>query len=178
MGGVAKGLLKAPGSKQTLLERLLGELRLGLPDAPVVLVGDAAAYAFSELPVVSDAPASVGPIGGLGGLLLHAHEHGAAHALALACDLPRIQAPLLARLGTETPKAAALFTLQDGIRNPLVARYHVPRALPAVEQVVSAGKRSLQAVLDALGADVEQLSLTPEEARTLDDWDTPEDVVP
>jgi glycosyltransferase A (GT-A) superfamily protein (DUF2064 family) len=31
-------------------------------------------------------------------------------------------------------------------------------------------------VLDQLGEDLEQLELDPSEARTLRDWDTPEDI--
>lgn len=176
MGGVAKGLLLAPESSQTLLDRLVGELRGALPDTEIVLVGRADAYTSSGLPAIADAPADVGPIGGLGGLLEHAHRIGAMSVMALACDLPRIGAPLLARLASEQPGAAAVVVEQDAIKNPLIARYDVAPTLPVLRDVVTSGRRALQAVLEALGSGVHVLSLTSAEEQTLGDWDTPEDV--
>lgn len=176
MGGVAKGLLKAPSSEASLVERLLSELSLALPDAEVVLVGAAAAYARLGVAAVTDEPPGVGPIGGLIGLLAHAERCGAAHVLALACDLPRLGGTTLQRLVSEATDADALTTAQGAIRNPLIARYTVTNALPAAREVLRTGKRSLQAVLDHLGDRVVTLPLTDAEATTLDDWDTPEDV--
>jgi molybdopterin-guanine dinucleotide biosynthesis protein A len=173
MGGVAKGLLRAPDSTQTLLERLGGELRLALPHAELVLVGRAEAYAASGLHVIADQPENVGPIGGLGGLLEHATD---SHVLALACDLPRISAPLLARLASEQPDAAALVVETEGIKNPLIARYDAARVQPVLREVVRSGRRALQAVLEALGTDVKVLALSSAEEQTLGDWDTPEDI--
>jgi molybdopterin-guanine dinucleotide biosynthesis protein A len=177
MGGVAKGLLPEPNGSRTLLARLLGELEGALPGVPVVLVGRSAAYASHHLPTVQDCPTDVGPIGGLGGLLQVASERGVEQALALACDLPRIHGDLLRRLATEAPGAAALVAHLEDVRNPLIARYHVPRALPVVREVIAAGKRSLQATLDALGTGVHRLPLTAAEAASLMDWDRPEDLL-
>jgi molybdopterin-guanine dinucleotide biosynthesis protein A len=176
MGGVAKGLLKVPDSEMTLLERLLGELARAAPGAEVVLVGDATSYAAAGLRGVDDAPRGVGPLGGLLGLLLDAEQRGAELVLALACDLPRIDAALLTRLLNEAVTASALVAAQDGVRNPLVARYQVAAALPAARGALQAGERSLQAVLDRLAAGVRTLPLTAAEAARLDDWDSPEDV--
>jgi len=176
MGGVVKGLLKAPGSEATLLERLRSELASSLPDAEVVLVGAADAYTDVGLRAVSDDPPGVGPLGGLIGLLAYAQRRGAAQALALACDLPRIGGSVLQRLAREMGDKCALVAAQGQIRNPLVARYAVAHALPAARGVLATGKRSLQGVLDRLGDGVATLPLTTEEAATLDDWDTPEDV--
>jgi molybdopterin-guanine dinucleotide biosynthesis protein A len=177
MGGVAKGLLKAPDSEATLVERLRAELARALPDAELVLVGAAEAYAGLGLSAISDEPAGVGPIGGLIGLLARAEQRGATHVLALACDLPRVAAPLLHRLGTEAPTAHALATTQGEIKNPLLARYTVAEALPAARATLSAGKRSLQAVLERLGDSAVVMPLTPAEAATVDDWDTVEDML-
>lgn len=176
MGGVAKGLLKAPDSETTLLERLKGELARALPDAELVLVGAAEAYAAFGLTAVSDEPPGVGPIGGLIGLLAHAERRGARHVLALACDLPRLGGDLVRRLASEANEASALVTAQAEIRNPLIARYTVARALPAACEALGAGQRSLQSVLARLGDEVVTLPLTEIEAATLDDWDTPHDV--
>jgi molybdopterin-guanine dinucleotide biosynthesis protein A len=176
MGGVAKGLLKAPDSEATLVQRLLGELTSAAPDAELVLVGDAALYAAYGRRAVADAPGGIGPLGGLLGLLLEAEQAQASTVLALACDLPSLDAALIARLLDEDVAANALVVEQNGVRNPLVARYRVSAALPAARQVMQAGKRSLQAVLDQLADGVHTLPINAAEAAKLDDWDTPEDV--
>lgn len=176
MGGVAKGLLKAPNSEATLVERLLGELAHAAPDAEVVLVGDATAYGALALRSVDDAPRGIGPLGGLLGLLLYAEQRGAEHALALACDLPRLDVALLTRLLNDDVGASALVVEQAGVRNPLVARYRAQTALPAAREVLQAGKRSLQAVLDRLGDGVQTLPVSAAEAATVADWDSPEDM--
>jgi molybdopterin-guanine dinucleotide biosynthesis protein A len=176
LGGVAKGWLQAPGSNQSLIERLLEELERAVPDAEIVLVGGAEAYQSLGLPAVSDAPGGVGPLGGLLGLFEYAAGRGARFALALSCDLPRLSAAVLARLAQESTDWSALVTAQAGVRNPLIARYAVAEALPAAREVLSRGARSLQAVLDALGRSVAVLPLTNAEQALLDDWDTTEDV--
>jgi molybdopterin-guanine dinucleotide biosynthesis protein A len=172
MGGVAKGLLRAPDSELSLVERLSGELARVAPRAEVVLVGAAEPYASLGLSSVTDEPPGVGPLGGLLGLLAHAERRGATSVLSLACDLPRLDAALLARLLNEAAEASALVAEQGGVRNPLVARYAVGPAQMAARAAFAAGQRSLQAVLDRLEPAVARLRLSDAETRTLDDWDT------
>ena len=172
MGGVAKGLLRAPASELTLVERLMGETRAIAPDAELVLVGAAPAYAPLGATIVADVPSGIGPLGGLRGLLAHAEQRGAESALVLACDLPRLDRETLARLRNEAPHADALVAELGGVRNPLIARYAVGPTRRAAEQVFSDGKRSLQAVLDL----VRVACLTGIPAAVLDDWDAPDDV--
>ncbi|HEY3668974.1 MAG TPA: NTP transferase domain-containing protein, partial [Polyangiaceae bacterium] len=50
MGGVAKGLLRAPHSDQTLIQRLLAVCQRAAPEATLYLVGAAHEYAALELP--------------------------------------------------------------------------------------------------------------------------------
>ncbi|HEY6080172.1 MAG TPA: NTP transferase domain-containing protein [Polyangiaceae bacterium] len=176
MGGVAKGLLKLPGSGQSLLERLLGEVRQALPGAQPVLVGSATAYAALGLEAVPDRPAGVGPLGGLIALLAHAQARGDSQVLALACDLPRLDAALIGRLVGADAAASAVVTAQGNVRNPLVARYAVEPASAAAASALAAGKRSLQAVLDRLQPPPTSLALSAEEEALLDDWDTPSDM--
>lgn len=176
MGGVAKGLLQAPESEATLIERLLGEIARAAPGAEIVLVGDSTSYASLRLPTVDDAPRDIGPLGGLLGLLQHAEQQGTELALALACDLPRLDATVLERLLTADSGASALVVEQNGVRNPLIARYRMREALPAARAALAGGKRSLQAVLDRLADGVRPLPLTAAEAALVDDWDHPEDV--
>jgi molybdopterin-guanine dinucleotide biosynthesis protein A len=176
MGGIAKGLLKAPDSEATLVERLVEQSRQAVPAAELVLVGEADAYAALGLHMLGDNPPGVGPLGGLLALLEYASNLRAEFALALACDLPYLSSALLRRLAADAPHAVALVTKQAGVRNPLVARYGVAPALPAARRVLASGARSLQAVLDELGVGVSSLSLSSAEERSLSDWDTPEDV--
>lgn len=178
LGGVEKGLLRAPRSPFTLIERALIELRAAEPSAEIALVGRAEAYAHLGLPVVQDDPPGIGPLGGLIGLLAEGQRRSAERVLVLACDLPFVERHVLGRLATEADGAAALVALTGGVRNPLVARYAPAQALPAARQVLQAGKRSLQAVLDALGAQVAVLTLSDDEGASLRDWDTPEDLEP
>jgi molybdenum cofactor guanylyltransferase len=176
MGGVAKGLLQAPGSPLTLVERLRDEVRAALPSAELVLVGAGEAYGSLGLPQLADRPLGVGPMGGLAALLAHAEQRGAGHALALACDLPHLERTLLARLGREAPEADALVVDSGGFRNPLIARYATRSALDSVARVLARGQRALQAVLDDLPGGVTALKLDEHEQRTLVDWDTPSDL--
>jgi molybdopterin-guanine dinucleotide biosynthesis protein A len=176
MGGVAKGTLPAPDSELSLVERLLLEIRAAVPEAAIALVGEAAAYRGLELDLVADDPAGVGPIGGLAGLLNHAERQRIRQVLALACDLPRLDRGLIARLATEAPEAAVVLVKQDATRNPLIARYAVGSARQGVAETLGQGRRSLQAVLDRLEPDVVALQLSPTEASSVDDWDTPSDI--
>ena len=175
MGGFPKGNLQAPGSSLTLLQRLLGEARAASAATPVVLVGSAEAYASLGLPALADQPPGIGPLGGLGALLEHARAKGKTHALALACDLPRLDRALIQRLLSERPEASALVAQQGAIRNPLIARYEVWRAREALTHTLAQNRRSLQAVLDELGEAVACLDLSAAEQALLDDWDTPTD---
>lgn len=176
MGGVAKGLLLAPDSSFTLVERMLGELARALPGVATLLVGNADPYSGLALPQLADEPADIGPLGGLSALLLHAERAGAEVVLALACDLPFVSAELIARLASEAPGAAALVARQQQIRNPLFARYQTAAGLDAVKATLASGRRSLQAVLDCLGPSLAELSLSASEEALLADWDTPGDM--
>lgn len=175
MGGFPKGNLTAPESSLTLLERLAQEARAASATAPLVLVGNAEAYATLGLPALADEPPGIGPLGGLGALLEEARGTGKTHLLALACDLPRLSRDLIKRLLVESPESAALVAQQGAIRNPLIARYEVARTRDALTQTLAQNRRSLQAVLDHLGPSVAHLELSVAEQALLDDWDTPTD---
>lgn len=176
MGGVAKGLLTAPTAGQSLLERTLSELAAALPNAEVVLVGEAQPYAHFGVPAVADAPSGIGPLGGVLGLLEFAERERHERVLVLPCDLPYVERRVLGRLASEASSSLALVAFAAGVRNPLVARYTVAPTLSAARAVQSSGKRSLQALLDALGPGLELLELDATEAASLDDWDTPADL--
>ena len=169
MGGVAKGLLPAPDGTGSLVDRTANFARgLGLE---VVLVGEHPAYAALGLGVLADAETGQGPLGGLVALLARA---GTGRAIALACDLTFVERRLLSTLATAPIGAAVLAPRRDGIWAPLAARYDAARVLPIARERLGRRERSLQGLLDAVGADA--LSLTPQDERMLTDWDTPDDV--
>jgi molybdopterin-guanine dinucleotide biosynthesis protein A len=163
---VAKGLVRGPDGG-TLLERLLRVLgELGFP---VVLVGSHPAYDHLGLETITDEPVGIGPLGGLVSLLRRA---GDGHALALACDMPFVSRPLLARLLTAAP-GAPVVSPRTGGWEPLCAIYDAPRVLPLAAARAARGALSLQGLLDEAGA--VELPLEPGDLAQLKDWDTPSD---
>jgi molybdopterin-guanine dinucleotide biosynthesis protein A len=175
MGGVAKGLLPAPSGNETLVERLLRVCASAAPGAKLCLVGSSPEYAELGVAQLIDNPGGIGPLGGLRALLLRALDQSCPVALALACDLPFLDEAVIASL-LEPLQGAARVPVVDDRFQPLAAAYGTQRTLAAVESALALGKHALMHVLDELGEDLEQLELDGAEARTLRDWDTPEDM--
>jgi molybdopterin-guanine dinucleotide biosynthesis protein A len=175
MGGVAKGLLLAPGGHETLIERLLRVCRTVAPNAKLYLVGEASAYAALGVPAVPDDPVGIGPLGGLRGLLLRAQSESSRAALALACDLPFLDERVLTALGAPLTHAARVPFVATFFQ-PLAAAYEPALTLQAIERSRALGKHALLHVLQLLGEQVERLELDPLQAHSLRDWDTPEDM--
>ncbi len=180
MGGFPKGLLEAPGG-QSLVQRLVSEAQRALPEATICLVGEHPAYAPLGLPQIADAPAGIGPLGGLLGLLGAATTSRVERLLVMSCDLPFVRAPLMERLVAFAPEAAAVAPLDrfgegggETRWQPFFARYRVAPSLAAASALHGAGGRSLQQLFSRLPGAVE-LPLSPEERAQLRDWDTPED---
>lgn len=172
MGGRPKGLLPAPVSAPvTLVESLVAAGRAaGL--APV-LVGAAEAYAAAVpgVPRLADSPAGVGPLGGLNALLQAAGE---GEAIAVACDMPYVDAAILERLARHPSAADAVAPRRAGRWEPMLARYRAPAARPVLERALAEGVRSFQELFERLG--VEPLELDAALERALIDWDTPDAV--
>ena len=170
MGGRDKAWLPAPHGGEALIERLvriIGELGLR-----AVVVGGSAPPAVERF---ADDPPGIGPLGGLRALLAHA---GAQPVIALACDLPYVDAALLGKLvQAQAESAAPVLAPRDpgsGKWQPLFARYMPARVLPACDVVLARGERSLQAVLREVA--VEELALSAGEHALLADWDEPGDL--
>ena len=176
MGGVSKGLLPAPDGTETLLERLLRQCAAAAPAADLFLVGDSAAYGALGARRLEDAPAGVGPIGGLRALLSRACADQSELALALACDLPFLDQAALCAL-IEPFSGITRVPVVAGRLQPLAAAYAPTAALSAVDRSLSLGKHALMQVLDQLGSQLERVEFDAERGLALRDWDTPEDVV-
>jgi molybdopterin-guanine dinucleotide biosynthesis protein A len=168
MGGAPKGLLIAP-SGETLVARWI--TLFSSLSVPAVLVGQNDAYAGTGLESIADATTEIGPLGGLIALLERA---GSGFALAVACDMPYVSAPLLAKLAHHPGRAPALAP-RDGLRwQPLFARFYAPDAIGPARAHAARGAHSLQTLLDAL--DAAPFPLDSRERHELRDWDTPDDV--
>ena len=175
LGGLAKGLLRAPDTDEPLVSRLARISHEAILDSEFVLVGDARDYADLGYASIADDPKGVGPIGALIALLSHAKRLGR-DAIALAADLPFVSRELLVRLAEHSPGSAVVAPRVDGMWHPLFARYESERALVAARTTLAEGHRALHRVLTRLGETATELPLTQDEAALLKDWDTPEDI--
>lgn len=174
MGGAVKGLLPAPDTGEPLVVRLSRVALAAVPSARVLLVGDAEPFASFGFPVLADEPPGVGPLGGLRALLGEGRAQQDT-VIALAADLPRVTTALVERLAAYAPEKLAVAPRPGGLWNPLFGRY-AGECAPTVEGLLAAGRRSLKSLLEALGDRAEPLPLSEEEAATLEDWDTPDDI--
>jgi molybdopterin-guanine dinucleotide biosynthesis protein A len=167
--GRDKALLPAPDTGEALIARLA---RIGRGFGFDVVAVGGTVDRFG-LPRLTDDPANIGPIGGLSALLAYAGDRA---AIALACDLPFVEAPLIERLAA-TPAATPVLSPRDpssGKWEPLFARYDAPRVLPILRAEIARGVRSFQTFLQALP--VAELPLSDGERLQLRDWDEPADV--
>lgn len=170
-GGIAKGMLEAPGGGGGRVIECLLKLLRELHATPVfVAPREDPRYAeIGSLLTIADrrADGSLGPLGGLLGLYDHA---GAERVLVLACDMPFVTKPTLERLLAENAPLAA--ARRDGRWEPFLS-VHDPRIMkPRAEAQVAAGKLSLQALFESVPEAIE-IAVDPHE---LDDWDSPDDV--
>jgi molybdopterin-guanine dinucleotide biosynthesis protein A len=167
MGGRAKGLL-ATRDGATIVDRWRAILTAAGVET-IVLVGAHDAYAHLGLETIHDAPAGIGPLGGLVALLRRAGEKT---AIAVACDMPSVSTALMARL-LQAPDAPVVAPRRNGRWEPLFARYDARAVRPLAEAQAAAQDHSLQRLLERAGA--VELPISAAEADELHDWDTPED---
>jgi molybdenum cofactor guanylyltransferase len=179
MGGVAKGWLRHQG--RPLIVRLVEACRGAAAPAELsalYLIGNIAAYVETRVAALPDDPPEVGPMGGLRALLLEAHRLGR-DAVAVAVDLPYVDAALVRRLFAEEPGAVALAPRQGNRWQPLFARYRPATLLPLVDAALAGGRTSLQTLfsdLATLGLATPELVLSEGERLALRDWDRPNDM--
>lgn len=105
-------------------------------------------WPLPEVRFFEDESQGQGPLGGLATALRHSGEA----VLLLACDLPALTSEALSWLLEAAEKHPSLtdglVTINDGQREPLFSVY-AASCLPLVNHHLDAGKRSLQALLNA-----------------------------
>ncbi len=170
MGGFPKSLLVSAGG-ETLVARAVRVARAA--DLEPLIVGAIAGVEVDGVPTLVDAAPGRGPLGGLVALFDAARERGATQAVALACDMPRVDAALLRRIARESPGAAAVAFRRGGRWEPLCARYDVASVGPLARARLAAGELALQGLLDAAGA----TAIAANDDAWLDDVDTLDDAV-
>ena len=174
--GTDKGLLRPPGSDQSILESLVDH---GVAaELYPVLVGRADPYdaLLPGLPRLDDDPRDAGPLGGLNASLRHASTEGRARVIGVACDMPYVTVTVLRALANHPSEAPVLAPRRrpDAPWEPMLARYHVDPVLAVLDRAIPQGRRSFQSLFRSLQVDA--LPLTEEVEMALRDWDTPGDI--
>jgi molybdenum cofactor guanylyltransferase len=142
--GADKSTLRV--GRATILERQLDALE-GLADRVFVVAGDSEPFAAHGLQVVPDRLPDAGALGGIYTALVEAEG---SQVLVLACDLPFVTRPLLARLASEArePFDAVVPRTRDGWQ-PLCAVY-ARRLADTVRREIESGHLKIQDLFEAI----------------------------
>jgi molybdopterin-guanine dinucleotide biosynthesis protein A len=141
--GRDKALLLLDG--QILLARVVEALS-SLSDDLIVVSSDLTRYASLALPARFVADERPG-YGALMGLYTGLKAARYPHALAVACDMPFLNLPLLRFMLSLTNKHDVVVPRFDGYLEPLHALYG-KACLPAMERVLAQGRRQIVAFFD------------------------------
>jgi molybdopterin-guanine dinucleotide biosynthesis protein A len=148
--GADKASLLVGGRR--IIERQLAALAEVAGEVRIIVAagaGDAARYADLGVPIVADAVAGVGPLGGLYTALLEARYD---RVLVLACDMPFVPAAVLQHLVIESgtgEQVDAVVPRSGAGLEPLCALYRRQTA-PAVRALIDSGERRMTALLARL----------------------------
>ena len=139
--GRDKALIVLEGA--TLIERAT---RVLLEVTPQVLLASGPTPRYLELgfECVLDGASDLGPLGGLEASLARLAAEDVRHALIVACDMPRVTAPVLRGLLARARRARADVTLvvTPGGQEPLCGVYDVG-LLPVVRAALARGQRRM-----------------------------------
>ena len=160
-GGADKAALVVGGAR--IIDHQL-EALAGVADDVRIVSNDRARYAALPIPVIADAIAGAGALGGLYSALLDARHD---RVLILACDLPFVSGALLRRLVAEGAAAGggvdAIVPRSTRGLEPLCALYH-RRAAAAARARIERGDLKVVGLLD----DLTVLELGPEKLAPYD----------
>jgi molybdenum cofactor guanylyltransferase len=164
--GREKSLLDIEGIP--LIERVLGQLR-GRFREVLISAEEAEAFRFTGVRVITDPAPGQGPLMGISVAL---EEAEADAVFVVACDIPDIDHSVLRRLFDASRGAdCAVPRRSDGKWEPLFSMWR-RSALPAVREVLSSGRRKIDAAFPLLTLAIVDIG----EARWLRNLNTPEDV--
>lgn len=162
--GAPKALATVAGER--IIDRVIRALRAVTPDL-ILIANDAPVYASVGLPMRPDARPGLGALGGIYTSLLWAREAGRPGVFAVACDMPFLDARLLARLAEGAARGADVVAPESGGRRgvePLCAYYSV-RCIGAIEARLGRGDLHVIGFYDDVA--VERVPL--DEVRALGD---------
>jgi molybdenum cofactor guanylyltransferase len=117
LGGIDKSALLV--GSHSILDRQLSLLR-GLTPHLLIVAGEHATIAAGDTRVVADRIAGAGALGGLYTALIEAPTE---QVLVIACDMPFVTAPFLARLVERGEGVDAVVPRDERRRHPLCASY-------------------------------------------------------
>lgn len=156
-GGRDKARLPVGG--RPILDRLV-EAAAPVAGRVILVTNDPRRYADADMPVLRDEVTGAGP---LGGLVTALRASTTRRVLALACDLPYVDADFLAYLADRAPEADLVVPrTRDGL-HPLCAVY-ARALLPVLEARLAHGRRAL---VDLVG-DVRTVEVGPAEVARFD----------
>ncbi len=172
-GGADKASLVVGGRR--IVERQLAALASIARDVRIV-ANDAARYADLGVPVVADAIAGAGPLGGVYTALVEArHER----VLVLACDLPFVTAALVERLAVESGAAEEIdAVVPRTVRGlePLCALYRTRAAARARARIDRGDLRMTGFLADLAVRELPDGAFAPADEGTLfENINTPHD---
>jgi molybdenum cofactor guanylyltransferase len=171
LGGCDKSAL--PVGAATILERQLTVLRALTPHI-LIVGGDPSRGQGSGVPVVADRRPGGGALGGLYTALVEAPTE---QVLVMACDMPFLTEPFLARLAARGAAAEAAVPRDARGAHPLCASY-ARRVAPRLQAQLDAGRlRVIDALanLDVCYLDADELASFDPDGRLLLNVNTPED---
>jgi len=171
-GGQPKGLIQLPDGR-TIIERLIGELRLAGLSNIVICVNDAQAYQHFGIPIVSDLRPGYGPLSGIEATLQH-YQESAIRVLILPCDLPAITAEEIRYLAAKSKTShseMSVARVADGDFEPLIMVLRTA-ALTAVRRALDAGDYRVR----SLCRTIETAFVDFPNARSFANINTPEDL--
>jgi len=118
----------------------------------VVVADEADKYDDLSLTTIADPVSHLGPLGGLQTALAHLlSNRGEGWLLLAACDHTEIRTGWIAQLAATPTDSCQCVAFYDSAWQPFPGLYHTS-LLPPIEKLFTAGRRSIQALLDSTDA--------------------------
>lgn len=105
----------------------------------LLITNDPAAYEFLGWPMAGDIFTDAGPLAGIHAAL---SQVAAEEIMVVACDMPFIKGNLIRLICQPANKGIVIPRLDQGLLEPLMARYH-KKILPPLTAALDAGERRL-----------------------------------